>query len=301
MSSWTNWMMTMMSNELKKKVDAAIRLLESCYEAAGEPLEIAYSTGKDSDVILMLAKMSRIGYRAIYRCTTIDPPGSIQHAIENHVEVRRPEKDFFTLMRENGYPGQFYRFCCKYLKEYKIMDHCVMGVRRSESQRRAARYTEPTECKFYGSKKNHVEAIYPILDWTDGDELTFIKFYGIKLNPAYYREDGSIDITRRVGCMCCPLKYHKKRIVDFEAHPNMVKAWLRNGFEFYNTHPDVKARKLFPTIYEKFVCDVFFEKLKDFQKAKDNGLFGDVDYKKFLEDHFKIALPDYKYDTDEEA
>lgn len=286
-----------LSKSLAKKVASSIKLLQSCYESSGAPLDLAYSTGKDSDVILKLAQLSGIEYKAIYRSTTIDPPGSMKHAIENGVEIRRPRKVFFELMRENGFPGQFYRFCCKYLKEYKIMDHCIIGVRRSESQRRAARYTEPTECKFYGSKKSHIEAIYPILDWTDDDELEFIKVYGIKLHSAYYRDDGSIDITRRVGCMCCPLKYHKKRIADFKSHPNMVKAWLRNGFEFYNTHPDVKARKIFPTIYEKFVCDVFYERLKDYQKAKNKGLFGDVDYKKMLEDYFGIALPDYKYDT----
>ena len=74
-----------MNKELEKKVEQAVKLLQVCYKAAGEPLEVAYSGGKDSDVILELAKMSGIEYRAIYKNTTIDPPGTIKHVMENGV------------------------------------------------------------------------------------------------------------------------------------------------------------------------------------------------------------------------
>lgn len=37
-------------------------------------MELSYSGGKDSDVILELAKMSGIPFRPIYKKTTIDPP-----------------------------------------------------------------------------------------------------------------------------------------------------------------------------------------------------------------------------------
>jgi phosphoadenosine phosphosulfate reductase len=158
-----------MRKELEKKVSQSVRLLQVCYKTAGEPLEIAYSGGKDSDVILELAKMAGIKYRAIYKNTTIDPPGTIKHARENGVEVRRPVKSFFELMAEKGLPNRNYRFCCDVLKEYKILDNTVIGIRRCESTKRAKRYNEPTECRFFGSKKNHVNQIYPILDWSDED------------------------------------------------------------------------------------------------------------------------------------
>ena len=106
-----------MKKELEKKVEQAVKLLQVCYKAAGEPLEIAYSGGKDSDVILELAKMSGIEYRAIYKCTTIDPPGTIKHVKENAVEIRRPKETFFSLMMKDGYPNRFRRFCCGMLKE----------------------------------------------------------------------------------------------------------------------------------------------------------------------------------------
>ena len=65
-----------MNEQLQKKVDFAIRLLqgaEKMAEKVGQPVEICYSGGKDSDVILELARMSGIKYRAIYKNTTIDP------------------------------------------------------------------------------------------------------------------------------------------------------------------------------------------------------------------------------------
>ena len=281
-----------MNKELEKKVEQAVKLLQVCYKAAGEPLELAYSGGKDSDVILELAKISCIEYRAIYKNTTIDPPGTIKHAKENGVEIRRPKETFFSLMNRRGYPNRFARFCCSVLKEYKILDNCVIGIRKCESVKRAKRYTEPTECRIYGSKKNHVNAIYPILDWSDEDELEFIKERGIKLHPLYYREDGSVDITRRLGCMCCPLKYYKARLAEFKAYPGMVKAYIRCGEEFLKNHPESKLAKQYSDVYEYFVANAFFDNQRNYAKAKlGGGMLSDKpDYKKLIEDYFKIEL-----------
>lgn len=48
-----------------------------------DPIEVSYSGGKDSDVILTLTKMAGIPYRAIYKNTTIDPLGTVQHCKDN--------------------------------------------------------------------------------------------------------------------------------------------------------------------------------------------------------------------------
>ena len=285
----------MMNKHLQKKVSQAVKLLQVCYKA-GEPLEIAYSGGKDSDVILELAKMAGIEYQAIYKSTTIDPPGTIKHAKENGVKIRRPKKSFFSLMMKGGYPNRYTRFCCSALKEYKILDNCVMGIRKCESVKRAKRYTEPTECRIFGgNKKNHVNAIYPILDWSDDDELEFIKERGIKLHPLYYREDGRIDLAKRLGCMCCPLLYYKKRLQQFKQWPGMVKAYLHCGEEFLKSHPESKLAKQYSDVYEYFYANAFFDNQRDYAKTKlGGGIFSDKpDYKKLIEDYFHITLPDY--------
>ena len=284
-----------MNKELEKKVVQAVKLLQVCYKAAREPLELAYSGGKDSDVILELAKMSGIEYRAIYKNTTIDPPGTIKHVKENGVEIRRPKDTFFSLMSKRGYPNRYKRFCCSVLKEYKILDNSVMGIRKCESTKRSKMYTEPTACRIYGSKKNHVNAIYPILDWSDEDELDFIEERGIKLHPLYYREDGSIDVTKRLGCMCCPLKYYKKRLQDFKQYPGMVKSYLRCGNEYLKSHPQSETAKQYSDVYEFFVANAFFDNYRAFVKAKLCGsiLSDKPDYKKLIEDYFNIELPNF--------
>lgn len=284
-----------MNKELEKKVEQAVKLLQVCYKSAGEPMEVAYSGGKDSDVILELAKISGIEYRAIYKNSTIDPPGTIKHVKENGVEIRRPKDSFFSLMSKKGYPNRNKRFCCSVLKEYKILDNSVMGIRKCESTKRSKMYTEPTACRIYGSKKNHVNAIYPILDWSDEDELEFIVDRGIKLHPLYYREDGSIDVTKRLGCMCCPLKYYKKRLQDFKQYPGMVKAYLRCGNEYLKSHPQSETAKQYSDVYEFFAANAFFDNYRAFVKAKLCGsiLSDKPDYKKLIEDYFNIELPNF--------
>lgn len=62
-------------SELAYKVQRAIKILRMY--RGNEPIEVSYSGGKDSDVILTLTKMAGIPYRAIYKNTTIDPPGTV--------------------------------------------------------------------------------------------------------------------------------------------------------------------------------------------------------------------------------
>jgi len=252
-----------MTDELLNKVERAIRLIRSA-GADGTTVEVAYSGGKDSDVILALTKMAGIKYRAIYKNTTIDPPGTIRHALDNGAEILRPPKSFFELVAENGFPNQFKRSCCRMLKEYKVLDRAIYGIRKAESTQREKNYEEPTECRVYGRGKKRVgvEAFYPILDWTDEDVVEFITEYGVKIHPLYYREDGTIDPKRRLGCMCCPLAYYEKRLDYFRRYPGMVKAYIRAGQKFRDNHPKAKTISTYPDVYTWFVRDAFFDKQK---------------------------------------
>lgn len=277
-----------MREELQKKVYRAIKLIQQAGRD-GQVVEVAYSGGKDSDVILELTKMSGINYRAIYKNTTIDPPHTIAHAKEMGAEIMPPKYRFFDLVAKGGAPNRFKRHCCFFLKEYKILDRAIMGVRKAESTKRAEKYNEPTECRFYGSKKEHVEAFYPILEWSDQDVVDFIEEKGIKVHPLYYREDGSIDAKRRVGCMCCPLASVKKRLEQFRKYPRMVRLYIKAQQKFRETHPDSKNVALYKDVYEWAVRYIFFEKQWQFEQSR-GGLFELPDYKAFLEEYFKIDL-----------
>ena len=199
-------------SELYKKVNQSVKLLKTVAQTIEEPIELCYSGGKDSDVILALAKMAGINYRAIYKNTTIDPPGTIKHCRENGVEIVYPKKSFFQIIQQKGYPSRFVRFCCSELKEYKILNNAIQGIRRRESYKRAERYKDPIFCRMY-SKKEHVNVILPILDWTNEDVKEFATSENIQFHPLYYNDDGVFCASRRLGCIGCPLQTKKNRIL----------------------------------------------------------------------------------------
>jgi phosphoadenosine phosphosulfate reductase len=221
--------MDMINEQLQKKIDRAIRLLQGVQNGYDGEIEVAYSGGKDSDVILQLAKESGIRYRAIHKSTTIDPPGTIAHVKEMGVEILRPKISFFNLVAKKGLPSRFYRFCCEQLKEYKVCNKAIIGVRKAESSKRAAIYKEPTECRYYGEKKeeNHVEAIYPILEWTDEDVRNFIIDRKLKLAPIYYNSGGANRRIETPGLYVLPTRLTAQayRVLQGEtAHGSLLSA-----------------------------------------------------------------------------
>ena len=275
--------------ELEKKIQQAIRLLQS-YKGE-QPIEVAYSGGKDSDVILELAKMAGINYRAIYKCTTIDPPHTIAHCKSKGVEIMKPKEKFFDLVKRNGLPNRSYRFCCKYLKEYKILDNAIHGIRRSESIKRAQRYSEPVACRTYGSKSEHVNVYLPILDWSDEDVEKFIAMRGIKCHPLYYDEQGNFHVERRLGCIGCPLASRHKRVVAFIERPKFLKRLIYCAKIHWEGHPNMRTRQLYKSIYEKLYREMFCNSYSDFIKKTQRNLFGEeFDAKAYLEKYFNIEL-----------
>ena len=278
-----------MRKELQKKVDFAIKLLQSIPQDGD--IEISYSGGKDSDVILELAKMAGIPYRAIYKSTTIDPPQTIAHAREMGAEVIRPKKSFFQLVSEHGYPSRYARFCCSFLKEYKVCDRAIQGIRRSESRNRAERYKEPEMCRVYSAKEK-VKVYLPILEWTDQDVAEFIKERNIKCHPLYYR-GGQFDVTKRLGCIGCPLQSRKKRIQEFRDNPKMLKAWIRAGQKYFLSDKYQKGKSYFKfkDAFESMGYQLYCDNIEQF-KEKTYGMFGDFDWKEFLQKEFKIDMSD---------
>ena len=278
-----------MTEGLQKKVDRAIRLLQSIPQDGD--IEVSYSSGKDSDVILELTKMAGIPYRAIYKSTTIDPPGTIAHAREMGAEVIRPEKTFFQLISEKGFPSRYVRFCCSILKEYKIYDRAIQGIRRSESQKRAEKYKEPEICRVYSAKEK-VKVYLPILEWTDQDVEDFIKERNIKCHSLYYR-DGQFDVTKRLGCLGCPLLSRKNRIREFKDNPKLLKAWIRAGQRYYTSekYQNGKANIKFKDAFQAMGYQLYCDNLEHF-KEMTYTLFGEFDWKEFLQKEFNIDMED---------
>ena len=272
----------------QKKVARSIRLLQAIPMDDG-PVEVSYSGGKDSDVILELAKMAGINFRAIYKNTTIDPPGTIKHCKDKGVEIVQPKESFMQLVAKKGYPSRYSRFCCEVLKEYKILDRAIQGIRRSESIKRRDRYKEPEICRVY-SKGEKAKVYLPILDWTDEDVERFIKERNIQCHPLYYDEQGNFHVERRLGCIGCPLKADNGK-ADYKKYPKMLKARIKAQTQFIETHPNGKTTEYFGNAYNAAFFQMFCKNLEEYRLKMSVDLFGrQLDTKAFLSDYFNIEL-----------
>ena len=249
---------------LDRKIDIAVHLLRAIPTDEG-PIEISYSTGKDSDVILELAKIAEIPYEAIYKNTTIDRPGSIAHAKEVGARIITPQKGMLRLIEDMGWPSRWMRFCCKFLKEYKVRDRAVLGIRRAESPARAKRYKEPEYCRVYSAKEK-VRIYLPILEWTNDDVEQFISDRGIKCHPHYYDESGKFCVDRRVGCIGCPLQADKG-LADFKHYPKMFKAWVKAYAKWFESHPNTKSAQTFSNVYDAVYMKMFCNNMGQFYDA----------------------------------
>lgn len=278
-----------MKQSLRKKIDFALKLLRSIPQ--DKEIEISYSGGKDSDVILELAKMAEIPYRAIYKNTTIDPPHTIAHCKSKGVEILAPQKSFFELVHEHGLPSRYRRFCCKYLKEYKVLDRAVQGIRRGESKKREERYKEPEVCRNYHNGDTRI--YLPILEWTDEDVAEFVAERGIKCHPLYYDEQGNFHVERRLGCIGCPLASQGKRVLQFKRYPKILRLWVKNFQIWLDKHPNTKQYSNSKgNAYNKLFFDLFCQSKTQCDNLLSGGLFPEtaIDAKSFMEDYFKIDL-----------
>lgn len=258
--------------EYQKKIQRAIRLLQSIPTDEGA-IEISYSGGKDSDVILELAKMAGIPFRAIYKNTTIDPPGTIKHCKDKGVEIIHPKESFVALVERKGMPTRRARFCCKELKEYKVLDRSVQGIRRSESRARKERYHEPEICRVY-DKHNKVKVYLPILEWTDGDVARFVEDRQIQCHPLYYDEIGKFHPERRLGCIGCPMKADNGK-GDFKKYPKLLKRLIRAVQTFLDSHPNCSSQKKFSgSAYNLIFQNLFCDSYEDYLTKMSVDLWG---------------------------
>ena len=274
--------------DYKRKIDFAIRLLRNIPQDG--PIEISYSGGKDSDVILELARMAGIPHEAIYKQTTIDPPGTTAHAKAQGATIIRPQLSFLQIIERKGMPTRRARFCCEVLKEYKVYDRAVQGIRRSESTARAKRYKEPEICRLYPHKEK-ARIYLPILEWDTEDVARFIEERGIQCAPVYYDPDGTFHPERRLGCIGCPMKSDCGR-ADFLRYPKLLKQIIRAIETYLETHPNCSGKRKFGNAYNVIYQDLFCRSYEEYEVRVTGGLFPDnaLDTKNYLETYFGIPL-----------
>ena len=93
--------------------------------------------------------------------------------------------------------------------------------------------------------------------------------------------------------MGCPLASRKKRIQFFKDNPRWLKAWIRAGQKRYKSeaYQSGGAKHKFKDAFEAMGYLLFCENIDEF-KEKTYGMFGDFDWKEFLQKEFKIDMSD---------
>lgn len=199
------------------KVEIAIERLRQFEPPEGYYL--AFSGGKDSQVIYEIAKMSGVKFDAHFNFTTVDPPEVLRFIKRYYPDViwERPEKTMWQLIEKNHMPPtRIARYCCSYLKERGGEGRFVVtGVRASESiKRRKRQMVDMCYTK-------HKRILNPIIDWTEKDVWEFIKQRELPYCGLY--DEG----YKRIGCVMCPVQATKGMVRDMRRYPNFYQAYLK--------------------------------------------------------------------------
>lgn len=150
-----------MNQELEAKIKEAEQVLRLAADMSqtyyNKPLIICYSGGKDSDVLLDIAKkcLKPDQFEVLNSHTTVDAPETVYHIRE--VFERLKKDGIKTEIRMPTYKGQptsmwklielktipptrIFRYCCSILKEASTPNRmAAVGVREDESSKRKGR------------------------------------------------------------------------------------------------------------------------------------------------------------------
>lgn len=144
-----------------KKMDLEKQAIDILQTFAGnEPYQLGYSGGKDSDVILHLARKSEVPFKAVHNLTTVDAPETVRYVkSKKDVIIEYPKMSMWQLIvKHKTPPTRLFRYCCKELKERSgIGKKVITGVRKAESRKRAENQGVVTFTKPNKDIKNSVD------------------------------------------------------------------------------------------------------------------------------------------------
>ncbi|MCK5321734.1 MAG: phosphoadenosine phosphosulfate reductase family protein [Candidatus Aenigmarchaeota archaeon] len=220
-------MLDMNMNHLKKIESEAKIMLRSHIQKYPEmPVNVAFSGGKDSLVVLDIAESVLKNVDVYFVDTGFELAQTTEFvkSFGSKVDILKTSSDFLADFSKLGPPTKDNRWCSKRLKLDPIFNHIkkkypegcltVGGKRALESFSRAKSMPEEKNpfvpCQI---------SVYPILKWKAIDVFSYILMKKLKYNPLY---DLGFD---RVGCYMCPAQLEGDSLLVSKVSPELFKEW----------------------------------------------------------------------------
>lgn len=327
----------MIHDYLKKKIEDSYEVLKLASEMSKEyyqkPLVITYSGGKDSDVLLQLARecLTTDDFEVINSHTTLDAPETVYYIREKFKELEKmgvkatvqyPRykdgqfKSIWSLVIDKKIPPtRLNRYCCQELKETSVPNRIVaVGVREAESVGRRNRDVFATKGRtkeeaYYYYYYSHIKEVFE-------DDKT-------------RRSEGGVTNPNEVGVYDCYFIQKAKQNKDLICNPiykftdSEVWEFIRDRKMKYNplydqgfkrvgcigcpfsTH-QIQELERYPKYKEQFIrtFDKMVEKRKALGKQDDRGTWtsGEAVYKWWVQDKSiegQMTIFDLKEDENE--
>jgi phosphoadenosine phosphosulfate reductase len=239
---------------LSDKIEYSVALIKKAAPLAlsynEEGFYLAFSGGKDSQVIHELVRMAGVRFRSHMNLTSIDPPQLVRFIRKHYpdVELHRPRESIYRLIERKSLPTRRQRWCCDKLKEQAGAGTVtILGIRREESVMRKKRneievsghkysgnfdqFSEHEETMIGCVKGKDKIMLSPILDWTEKDVWKFLSQRNLPHCELY-------DMGyKRIGCIMCPMSNKASIKRDREMFPGVEKAYKRAIGKFLESHP----------------------------------------------------------------
>lgn len=217
-------------------------LKENIKPYLSEKIILAYSGGKDSDVLKCVVDCAEIPYLLNFANTSNESSDTYIHVkdviktVQNY-NIMNPSEGFYPWIKRKNYfiPNVLVRNCCSTFKEGQLNKAFdihkpliqLVGVRRDESAKRA-KYEkimdDAFEVKLRG--KNTQPKLWvkiaPIVDWVDLDIWVFLLSHNIEFHKAYRYG------FERCGCLICPYQSDYADLLVERFYPYLWNRWVSN-------------------------------------------------------------------------